>query len=466
MLAKMRLVVVEKWEGHCWQDCLGNGTGSAPCDASCGVENGMLDTLGRVKAVNPGTATILYWNTLLAFPFYTAVGKFADRNLLTMDSSTGKPISITNDNGMGDIGVYAFDKPEGVEQWVESVKNFTSTGIVDGFFGDKWGSCARQADDGQWQICNHGCGNVTAAQAAAWNAGKRVALAAATKHVGGGPFFGSPNGNYQGVESNLNGRVIVTSRHYSYPDPRDLIADVKSHLDNATYYYWGCAGDQSWTSDPNDASSLLSACSNQSLARFLLAVEEGAFIATNGWDPAYDQPLGDPLGPAVHTPAETAADGTLIAPARMHRNFASGTFVTFTYDASGKSGSGEIWWGGKPPQPGPPGPPTPRPPPAPNPPAPGPPGPPPARIACGDAHSTLLPDTTMMPANTTSHITVTTKASAPACCTACAANPQCVEWAWKPHPQGRYAADACHLHGAGATTKHEEDTTSGVMIRQ
>ena len=458
MLAKMRLVVVEKWEGHCWQDCLGNGTGSSPCHASCGVENDMLDTLGRVKAMNPGTATVLYWNTLLAFPFYTAVGKFADRNLLMIDSSTNKPISITNDNGMGDIGVYAFDKPDGVELWVETIKNFTSTGVVDGFFGDKWGSCARKASDGQWQICNHGCGNVTAAQAAAWNAGKRVALAAATEHVGAGPFFASPVSAYDGVDSNLNGRVIVTPRHYSYLDPRDLITDVKSHLANYTYYYWGCAGDQVWKTDPNNSSSLRSTCSDQSLARFLLAVEKGAFIATNGWDPAYEQPLGDPLGPAVYTAAETATDGTLVAPARIHRNFASGTFVTFTYDASGTSGSGEIWWGGKPPAPMPP---TPRPPP----PAPTPPGPAPPPIACGNTHSTLLPDTTMMPANTTSHIKVTTKASAPACCTACAANPQCVEWAWKSHAQGRYAASACHLHGAGATAKHEKGTISGVMSR-
>ena len=69
MLAKMRLVVVEKWEGHCWQDCLGNGTGSSPCKASCGVENDILSTLSRVKAINPAVSGVLYLNTLLAFPF-------------------------------------------------------------------------------------------------------------------------------------------------------------------------------------------------------------------------------------------------------------------------------------------------------------------------------------------------------------------------------------------------------------
>jgi hypothetical protein len=35
------------------------------------VENDILDTNRRVKVLNPGVSTVLYWNTLLAFPFYT-----------------------------------------------------------------------------------------------------------------------------------------------------------------------------------------------------------------------------------------------------------------------------------------------------------------------------------------------------------------------------------------------------------
>ena len=131
----MRMIMIEKWEGRCWQDCLGNGTGSSSCQPSCGVENFILDTLQRVKALNPGTATVLYWNTLLAFPFYTAVGKFQAANALTIDSETKKPIVIRNDNGMEGIYVYAFDTAEGVQLYIDTVKNLTSTGIVDGFFG-------------------------------------------------------------------------------------------------------------------------------------------------------------------------------------------------------------------------------------------------------------------------------------------------------------------------------------------
>ena len=67
MLAKMRLVMLEKWEGSCWQDCLGNGTGSVSCQAGCGVEDYIIDTHRRIKALNPGVSGVLYWNTLLAF---------------------------------------------------------------------------------------------------------------------------------------------------------------------------------------------------------------------------------------------------------------------------------------------------------------------------------------------------------------------------------------------------------------
>jgi hypothetical protein len=105
-----------------------------------------------VQAKAPGVSAVLYWNTLLAFPFYTANGKFVAANALTIDSSTKKPISIRNDNGMEDIGVFGFDTVTGVQLYIDTVKNLTSTGLVDGFFGDKWGSGAKADKSGQWQV--------------------------------------------------------------------------------------------------------------------------------------------------------------------------------------------------------------------------------------------------------------------------------------------------------------------------
>ena len=431
MLSKMRIIMIEKWEGHCWQDCLGNGTGSPPCQPSCGVENDMLDTFRRVKTVNPATATVLYFNTLLAFPFYTAVGKFKASNALTIDSSTHEPINIRNDNGMEGIGVYGFDTEVGVKLYIDTVKNLTATGLVDGFFGDKWGHAAQPDKAGQWQLCNHECGNVTQAQGRAWNAGKAKALAAAIKDVGIGPYFsnGEP---FEGVEGNLNGHWQHDSGLFT-GDPRKHIEDVQQHLVNHTYFYSSCTIDEKWYIDPNDPASLYTQCDDQALARFLLAVEKGVFLGSNGWDPAYDKPLGDPLSPAVYTPGR---------PATLHRNFSSGTFVVFTYNESGDGGKGEIWWEGKPPPP-----PTPSPTPAP--------------ILCGDLHSTVLDDTWF----TGGEISNSTQPSSSACCTACAANASCMAWTWASRKRGTSPEHTCHLHTAKAERKAVSRMVSGQMAR-
>lgn len=344
MLSKARLIIVEKWEGHCWEDCLAGGPGSPSCQPSCGVENAILDTMARVKAINPGVATALYWNTLLAFPFYTAVGKFVDAHAITMDSVTNRPITIENDDDMKGIYVYGFDTDAGVSLFLDTVKNLTSTGLVDGFFGDKWGHGAAVnntpgADPNQMIICNKDqCGTVTAAQGARWNAGKKKALAMATAYVGKGPFYCEGSGGlFEGVSANLNGHYINWGPLQS-GDPRFMIADVKSHLSKHLYMYISCTHDQSWTTDPNTSATLASKCTTDTLARFLLAVEKGCVLGANGWDPAYDRPLGDPLGTAVYTNASAGH------PATLHRNFSSGTSVVFTYDESGKDGNGKIFW--------------------------------------------------------------------------------------------------------------------------
>eukprot|EP00662_Eupelagonemidae_sp_cell21_P027269 gene27269-51667_t len=385
MLAKMRLVMIEKWEGHCWskchRDCLAKPDSSA-CQPGCAVEDDIVDTLRRVKAVNPAVAGVLYLNTLLAFPFYSLIGRYNNNineskladiakelheNALAIDSTTKQPIKIRNDNGMEGIFVYGFDEEKGVQLYVDAVKNLTATGVPN--------------RHGQWQICNHECGNVTEAQGKAWNAGKAKALAAATQYVGAGPYFA--NGDFfEGVESNLNGHWS-TDADLKHGDPRDLIKDH-------------------WTTDPNDPASLVSACDANCLARFLLAVEKGAFLGTNGWDPAYELPL-------VYT---AAVDGA--SPATLRRNFTSGTFVVFTYaDAS----------------------------------------------AAGARHPMRrLREHAPEPRTCGEHdVARSTTATAAACCEACGANTECAEWAW--HSKGT----ECHQHSKDAVMKSQQGTTSGCV---
>ena len=436
MLAKMRLVMLEKWEGNCWQDCINH---KIACNASCGVENALLDTHSRVKALNPGVASVFYWNTLLSFPFYAAAGQFAAANALTIDSTTGVPIEITNDGAKDHqltANVFGYDTEAGVQLYVDTVKNISATGVIDGFFGDKWDFGAAQNEQGQWQICNHECGNVTAAQAAAWNAGKAKALAATTAFVGDGPYYANgAAGNFGGVGSNLNGH-FSNDPYLKSGDPRDSIKDVKAHLANHTFFYMSCTSDQHWTTDPNAASTLKTFCSDSQLARFLLSVEPGCFLGTNGWSPDYERPLGDPLAPAAYSPAQGAS-----RPATLNRSFASGTYVTFTYDAKGTDGTAEIFWDGKPPA-------TPAP--TPPPPPPTPPPPTPAPITCGSSTSSLLFDTSFAGANMGSTIIT----AAAGCCYACAANAKCATWAF-------HDGNVCHLHGPSSERKAQPGTTAG-----
>jgi hypothetical protein len=95
MLAKMRIVMVEKWEGHCYDGCMYNASKHMPCYPSCNVEGDMLRTLAQVKTINPSVKGVVYLNTLMAFPFYALSGRFADNNALLMDMYTKKPVELT-----------------------------------------------------------------------------------------------------------------------------------------------------------------------------------------------------------------------------------------------------------------------------------------------------------------------------------------------------------------------------------
>ena len=92
---------------------------------------------------------------------------------------------------MEGIFVFGFDSEKGQQLYIDAVKNLTSTGLVDGFFGDKWGSHAAPDPNSTtgWQICNHECGAVTEQQGRAWNAGKARVLETVTSIVGEGPYF-------------------------------------------------------------------------------------------------------------------------------------------------------------------------------------------------------------------------------------------------------------------------------------
>ena len=319
MLAKMRIIVIEKWEGPCWYECYANLTMKppVPCQPSCGAENYQLKTIKRAKAVNPNLAAVFYLNTLYDFPFLELHGKFLEANADVTDVN-GKLVSFKNDNGMPGINVFDLGQKVGRDLWIGFVKQLVETGVVDGLFDDKSNIQAMWNETGSfWQICEWGtgkgtwdisCGIISKETAQNYNDGKPLVLDELHKIFGqDAVVFYNTTGwaHMKGVTPMENARSIkeaLSTYKYAYVMNRDLIN--------------------------GDCTSTASICSQDEVAMFLLALEEGAFLSCSGWDEDFSKPLGKPLGPA------TAKNDTVV------RHFESGTYVTWDL----KTRKGSIFW--------------------------------------------------------------------------------------------------------------------------
>ena len=176
------------------------------------------------------------------------------------DSVTKKPIQIRNDNGLEGIFVYGFDSAKGQQLYIDAVRNLTSTGYVDGLFGDKWSKLATPQTKGECPgemcICNHECGSMSTAQGSAWNQGKAKVLAAVLRILGDGPYFQN-GGNYTtGDDPNKGIMGTLKASPRAKGDPRQLISGVKDLLGQGYKYVRVGGGDQKWGTDPNDPVSL------------------------------------------------------------------------------------------------------------------------------------------------------------------------------------------------------------------
>ena len=379
VLAKMRMVMIEKWEGHCYDGCMRNASEGMPCFPSCNVEGDMLDTLARAKALARADGRdltgVFYLNTLLAFPFYQLSGRFAEAGALLMDMFTGKPVELTNDENMQHVWVYDWGSAAGRQLFLSFIQTAIAGGHVDGMFADKWGYECKEVNASTWKICNNKCGFVTPAQAQAYNNGSIILREAVSKLLRiqanysssaefGGLLYadGLSNGmkcpvskndeNPDGsVKVNLVGRWALWRSGgcdggkpggcggLSQKEVFETMARVKMYREECGFQYLfiGC-GDHSnnahWhnsTADPDDVDT---DCSPNHVALFLLMVEEGMMIGANGWSADYDKPLGNPLGPATNI---TGPAGNTTA---LTRAFASGTRVTFDL----ATGTGHIAW--------------------------------------------------------------------------------------------------------------------------
>lgn len=365
-------MVIEKWEGPCWLQCLANSSATPPlpCNPACAEETHQLDTIARIKAVNPNVSTVFYHQTLYDFPFYNLTAQMAAADLHMRDIN-GSVIGLINDNGMQHVPLFDWGKPAAIEMFLQFHRGLISTGLVgrlvpptpafyyqmcsrfgasaswpqvDGMFPDKANERAFQRkSDGLYFICESpngppskhtwadACAQITEPQATAYNAGKVKVLQGLHSLYDHGPLFptmldGVPDVVCSRREPcNLNLGTSVEAKH----------AQIADALKTSTYVYF-------MMGDGNNATvpQLGTKCTTLDVIKFLLILEEGCILGCNGHEPNPGQdsppqswwtnPLGNPLGPP-----STDANGVAT------RKFGSGTVVTLNL----KTNSGSIAWG-------------------------------------------------------------------------------------------------------------------------
>jgi hypothetical protein len=336
MLSKMRVVCIEKWEGPCWNQCLTNQTqGSEGCSPSCNEERIMLGTLKSIKDRNAQVATLFYMNSFMDFQFYQLHGRMVDSAALLVDHDTNKSGTVTNDNGMKGITVFDLAKASARQLWLELVANLTASKHVDGIFIDKIDVLAgpNSGTSTGWAIQNRNKSSpiaITETHAKAYNTGKQQMLSALPPPL---PLAWDVDVPAEAGAAAWNTTMaIIVIKKTLAKDPKQfpltLQKQVHKTLSKFTYGFIQ-TDDQKTDHDPSDSAS---ACSDDILAAFLLALEERVFLGCNGWDQRFSYALGSPTGPL-----QVQRDGSLL------REFASGTNVTWR-PGQPKGQMGKVMW--------------------------------------------------------------------------------------------------------------------------
>eukprot|EP01048_Picozoa_sp_COSAG05_P003311 COSAG05_NODE_150_length_16171_cov_64.740356_13_plen_365_part_00 len=322
-------------EGPCWDECIANSSRTPPiaCSASCDEEQYQLDTMRRVKALNPGVSNVFYLNTLYDFPYYNLTGQFTAADLHLRDIS-GRVAGLENDNGMLHIPIFDFSKPAAVQLFLDFHRRLIASGNVDGSFPDKANERAFQnKSNNQWCLCENpggppsshswaaACVEITKDTALAYNAGKEQMLRELVQLYGmqgalwpvcsaGVEQCGSVCSRQSPCTLGLGGKTHV-EKH----------AEIVATLRNFSYVYF-MMGD-------THNEGMTCCCSPADVIHFLLILEEGCILGCNGREssPKHAVPplswwsnhIGRPLAPP-----RLSVDGRVVS-----RSFESGVRVLY-----------------------------------------------------------------------------------------------------------------------------------------
>lgn len=287
------------------------------------AEAKIVRDLLRVKAINPNVTAILYYNSVLDWPYYELHQQFAEREAsgeqLWLRSSDGTLCEMHGDSSFpnsSSLRVFDMANPRAVDLWIEACLNATSAGI-DGCFSDR--------ATGNPNTC-------TLSDPEAYEAGHAKAHNELQTRLGADKLLianeactlDDHRDDDSGRELHVRGAML----EFFEPSEQSILAlsDCQTRIDVVQARFQVDDSKQCQV-EPTDA-----------LAAFLIAAGPFAYFAcSEGWSTQtdvlewhewYDLPLGEPLADAVKT-------GSL-----WTRSFASGTNVTFNVT----SNSGTIDW--------------------------------------------------------------------------------------------------------------------------
>eukprot|EP01079_Euglenida_sp_SAG-EU17-18_P002620 gene2620-3313_t len=130
LLAKHRMVIINKHEGPCINDCLGEFHQHELC-TSCNLGEALLGTLRQVKQLSPNVSTGYYQqyctlNLDDVSPYPLSLYRDSDGNLLWLHTDPGYPSPVIGFDGADTLDIY--------KEWAA---NLVATGFVDGTYTDK-----------------------------------------------------------------------------------------------------------------------------------------------------------------------------------------------------------------------------------------------------------------------------------------------------------------------------------------
>lgn len=309
-LSKYGMVTVEKWDNLC-------GSTHPVMNSPCDEEELIINSLKRVRQLNPNTILLAYQNSVIDFAFYNLHGKLAELEgngtKVWMRDVNGDVVVLDNDGSFyWNITRFDVTQPAMLQAWQDQVEMFLATGFIDGIFADHGNKFLQKNGNGIYQLCDgakpdrYKCVDFSDQFAEAWNAAhvKQMAWAQATTDP------------YPAIDS-LDATWGTDA------------CDFDSHREAVAKGMWveahtgGCAT----TLDQDCLAAFLAAAGDKSYYLCLDSQDDTTPMPT--WFPEYDYPLGAPDGPATQGP-----DGT------WTRSFASGTTVQY----NDKAHKGTVHW--------------------------------------------------------------------------------------------------------------------------